>query len=315
MSSNVTNQIERVDFDPLAKLLRQVAPSKAADLNSLLERLKPSCELDRHSERTLFQAQLTPCAIRIGVPCTCRLQAHAYVAGVFVSSFTSGNKNLGLAERRKLFAPADELLNWAVPRDLQQSLGRQPCDVSRDGLLGGLGKDLPEGVLSTLNDDERRYSQGIFCYATAFILLHELAHLDYGHTGCDGYRSIEQENQADRFALNWLLDSATNSSKNPQARRINVLLGVAVALLWLTVINVFLGPRESTTHPEGYDRLFQILGDGTDRCDEEESSMVWYLASHLLFIHMDTAGFEFDSVMMQGNPHDEINYLINLIAK
>lgn len=54
------------------------------------------------------------------------------------------------------------------------------------------------------------------------------------------------------------------------AHRLNRLLGVAVAELWLTVFNVFLGRQESNTHPEGYDRLFQVLDQYVDRGDDEE---------------------------------------------
>jgi hypothetical protein len=43
--------------------------------------------------------------------------------------------------------------------------------------------------------------------------------------------------------------------------------------------------------------------------------MVWEFVSRLLFVHMDTAGFQFDEAMMQGSPREQVNYLIDQITK
>jgi hypothetical protein len=155
--------------------------------------------------------------------------------------------------------------------------------------------------------------RGLFRYATAFILLHELAHLHFGHQYTKGYSSIQEERDADRFAAEWLLDF-TSHSQEDSAGRINALLGISIALLWLTVLNVYFGPRLSFTHPEGYDRLFTVLDGLIDASNEEESSVVWYLVSCLLFVHMRHAEFKFDYSRMQGSPRDDVNYLIDLLS-
>jgi len=51
------------------------------------------------------------------------------------------------------------------------------------------------------------------------------------------------------------------------------MLGISVALLWLTVFNIFLGPIKNDTHPQGYDRLFQVLDHGIEQTDEDENQM------------------------------------------
>jgi hypothetical protein len=216
-------------------------------------------------------------------------------------------------ERRKLFSPADSFLTWAVGRDLQQSLKSQGWDFDLEEIMRGSEKELPVELLPSLTRKQRILGEGLFRYASAFILLHELAHLSLGHISCKGDWSIHQEKEADCFAADWLLDSRSFGAPDPH--RMNVLIGMAVALLWLTVLNVYLGPHENETHPEGYDRLFQVLDHAINRDNENESSIVWFFVSNLLFVHMDNAGFDFDGSKMQGSPRDEVNYLIDILSK
>jgi len=231
--------LQLFSFDPLAKLLRQAAPRKAADLDAILSRLQPICELDRQSDRILFQARPSPCTIRIGIECTRRLQAHTYAAGIFFS--TPECLEMGIEECRKLYAPADHLLNWAVSRELQQSLKHGGMDDSLDDLLAGLGKELPVDILSSLNDTQRLFGYCLFRFAIAFILLHELAHQEYRHTFCEGYWSIQQENDSDRFAADWLLEGASRSTKALQSNRCYIPVGIAVCPLVADNLQYLLG--------------------------------------------------------------------------
>jgi Peptidase U49 len=307
-------KIEQISFDPLANLLKQAAPQKAEELEALLARLRPVCELDRESNRILFQTQQSPCLVRIGVRCTYRLQAHAYAAGVFLSAVsTPGYLTMGSEQRQKLFAPADTFLTWAVSRDLQQWLNTKGRDFALAEIMQGSEKELPEELLSGLSRTQRVLGDGLFRYAAAFILLHELAHLGLSHTPAEGHWSFQQEKEADRFASDWLLDGGTRCGLVPH--RISVLLGIATALLWITVLNVYLGPHQSETHPEGYDRLFQVLDHAIDPDDEKESLVVWDVVGSFLFLHFDNAGFEFDASKMQGSPRDEVNYMIDVLSK
>src|SRR5829696_7816079 len=91
-----------------------------------------------------------------------------------------------------------------------------------------------------------------FRCACACILLHELGHLKLRHSysiGCP----IAQEREADRFAAEWLLGDAADSSEERKVDRLCALIGIALALLWLTIFNVYLGQKNAPTHPEGYD--------------------------------------------------------------
>jgi hypothetical protein len=160
---------------------------------------------------------------------------------------------------------------------------------------------------------------GFFKFATAWILLHELGHLKLGHARTEGYRSLVQEKEADRFAAEWMVDGARESrSSERDVDRLCSLFGIALALLWATVFNVYFGQSESRTHPEAYDRLFQVLDQVIDRTDEQEYFGVWQSVATLLFIHMHSAGYDFDNgdaILMQGDPRDQVNYLIDRISK
>jgi hypothetical protein len=177
--------------------------------------------------------------------------------------------------------------------------------------MPGSNKELSDRFLDGLSREQWVLSKGIFTFATAFILLHELGHLHLGHSGCTGLASIFQEKEVDRFAAEWLSDDPTIS----EARRLNCLFGIAIALIWLTVFDVFLGPGASKTHPRSYDRLFQVLDQVIRPDDEVESLIVWDFVSRLLFVHMDTAGFEFVAEKFQLSPRDQVNYMIDLLSR
>jgi hypothetical protein len=312
------DQSYAVDIGPIKELLRQVARSKARELDALFDRLSPVCEIDRSSERILFQAESTRNLIRVGAKCTLRLHAHALAAGVVLSGFNSTVlKEMSPDARRKFFAPADRFLNWAIGRDLQQRL-KEIDGYERDlaTVYRGVEGELPDELFASLERTQRLTGEMLFRFALAFILLHELGHLHYAHRRELGYLSIQQEKDADWFAAEWLLDAASNGPANPEARRLHVLFGISIALLWLTVFNVFLGRSESSTHPEGYDRLYQVLDRGIDPFDDAESPMVWYFVSTLLVIHMNCAGFELRPEYFQtSDSRDEANTLIDVISK
>ncbi len=89
-----------------------------------------------------------------------------------------------------------------------------------------------------------------------------------------------------------------------------------MALLWLTVFNVYLGRSRNVLDPEGYDRLFQVIDRAIDPSDREEHQMIWFFVSTMLFVHMQSAGFIFEpSRSRHDDPRDEANALIDIISK
>jgi hypothetical protein len=242
------------------------------------------------------------------------LQVHAYAVAIILASFGKPKP-----ERDRLLVPVNQMLNWAVGVDLTRWVNSGAACLPKGHVLCTTDDEIPDDVLTKISKLDKIVGMGFYRYATAFILLHELGHLKLGHTYQEGVPSLLQEKEADRFAAEWLADAAADSSATDrQFDRLCVHFGITVALLWLTIFNVFFGRRESETHPEGYDRLFQVLDCIIDSADEQEYLSVWYSVATLLFIHMGSAGYEFDAEdakHMQGDPRDEVSYLIDRISR
>ena len=310
------SQVQRVDAEPIRRILRSVSLNRAKDLDALFDELAPICELDREADRNLFQAVLgNPNIVRIGLKCTVRLEAHAHAAGVIVAALGApGFAKMEKPERDKLLVPADKILNWVVGLELQRWWEQRGFKVRPEDILPDGSSEMPTDIIGALTENQRVLGRGFFLYASAFILLHELGHLKHGHT----QSTYENEKVADRFAAEWMSNAATDSG-NAEFDRLAALYGIATALLWLTVFNFYFGQKQSITHPEGYDRLFQVLDQVIDSSDDDEYQMVWYFVSTMLFLHMWSAGYDFDpekdAIHMQGDVRDEVNYLIDRISK
>jgi hypothetical protein len=309
-------QSERISADWMLRLLRITLPSRADDLDQLFDELKPECELDRTEDRILFQARLgSPNIIRVGTKCSTRLEAHAYAAAIVFSAIgAAGFTKMEKAERHALLAPADKLLNWAVGNEVARWLAAKGIVIPVEDVFSGASAELPSELLQSLTEVQRRFGAALFRYASAFIFLHELAHLKLRH---DESR-VEYEKEADRFSAEMISEAAFDTLENVNAERGIALLGIAVALLWLTVFNVFIGQRSEPTHPQAYDRLYQVIENVIDLSNELERESIWDFISTMLFVHMIAAGFVFteaDGVHLQSNSKDEVNYLIDRISK
>jgi hypothetical protein len=309
----VSASIRQVNAEPIIEVLRCAAPDRSVDLDKLVAELRPRFFFDSDEPRILFQADAESNTIVVGVKCTCRLQAHAYAYAVMLSvQATPGYREMSLEERVRLCRPADHFLNWAAARDLQQWLARiEGRKRSLEEILKGEGVELPDGLIGGLSVKQRALGEKLFRLASAFILLHELAHLHFGHRACKGTSSKEQEKDADRFAAEWLMRSPLAALPERSIR----LFGIAVALLWLTVADVFLGPQQSDTHPAGYDRLYQALDLVVDRNDENEELLVWHFVADMLLCCLHAANIQIDAGPTQGSPRDWVNYLIDMISK
>jgi hypothetical protein len=311
------SQLERISDDGVRELLVSVLPKQTATVNALLDELKPVWLLDRKSDRILFRAQSElgqPNEIRIGLKCTKRLQVHAYAVARILSALGKPK-----AERDLLLAPVNQVLDWAVGVELKGWLETRGIELPAGHVLRPTNEELPSVLLSELSARDKILGMGFFKFAIAWILLHELGHLKLRHTSQKGLPSFEQEKEADRFAAAWMAEAAADSRADKrEADRLSALFGTALALLWLTIFNVFLGVSESETHPEGYDRLFQVLDQVIDQSVKQEYASVWQSVATLLFIHMWSGGYDFDEsdgTHMQGDPRDEVNHLIDRMSR
>jgi hypothetical protein len=299
-----------VDTEQCLGLLRRWLPGKASDLEQVLNGLRPALtvRIETQEPGILFQADSATNTITLGAECSRRLEAHAYAAAVLAGAHSTPTRS-GLSEEQ--VARADEiastLLTWAVSRDLQQRLPANGCRAGPGQVMQRGEQDLPPGILNGLTIELRAEGRGLFELAFVFIFLHEIAHLHFRHTKCEGEISWEQERQADHFAAEWMVTAAGG-----EVRQLQCLLGIAVALLWLAVFNAFLGPSRGERHPQAYDRLFQTLnaciGD-----DPVDNFIVWGLVAKSLYVHLDTAGIKLGQ--LPSDPKDLANHLIDIISR
>jgi hypothetical protein len=311
---------ERTSIEPVRKLLRAISFASAAEMDVLIAELQCLCELDRTDESILFWAQMgRPNVIGIGLKCTVRLEAHAYASAViFLGLANPGFRTATQAEVENLFSSAMCLLSWAVPGDLGIWLSELGISLPAEHPLRTHPGQLPDVQKSSLTELQRQFGERLFLFGIAWILLHELAHLKLDHQETAGEPSREEENEADLFAARWMSDAATSSSGDAEINRITVLLGIAVVLLWLTVLNVYVGPSDSETHPEGYERLQRVLDGVVDQGDQQEYGIIWDFVATMLRLHMHSAGYDFndcDAEQMMHDPRDAANYLIDRISK
>lgn len=308
-------RFDKVCDEDVQRLLNLVSPNRTADVSVLLNELKPVWLLDRESEGIVFRARPgEPNQIHMGLKCSKRLQVHAYATAVILSSI-----GMTKDERDLTLAPVDEMLNWAVGVEISTWLNDVGSRLPNGHVLRATDGDIPHHLLSKISERNQIVGAGLYKFSTAWILLHELGHLKLGHSYQRGFPSLVQEREADRFAAEWMMESASRSATDQQEfDRLCALFGTSVALLWLTVFNVYFGRMESNSHPEGYDRLFQVLDQVIDRENSLEFEAVWQSIATLLFIHMRSAGYEFDASYAnhtQGDSRDEVNYLIDRISK
>lgn len=137
-------------------------------------------------------------------------------------------------------------------------------------------KELPN-PRSHRDAQERMFAEKaneIFLRQVSYLMCHELGHLSEGHFRTeDDAEQLEQEKQADNFALSFLVDSATDERQ----RRI-----AGAALVLLTSSGLFLAAEFrqiwKRRHPHTHDRIRHAIS-GLNLGSQESKDYVYYLAS------------------------------------
>lgn len=140
-----------------------------------------------------------------------------------------------------------------------------------------------------VSDKEQWYGEkanAIFQTAVCFLLYHEYAHLTLGHVAAsdDNSWSIEQEKDADNFALQKVVDSGAPEKEQLRA---------GVALVLICASNFFL-PRGlrgiwQRAHPNLHDRLRHALSHlGLD--SDKSKFYLYYLASISIHQYLSSKG-------------------------
>jgi len=289
-------------------LMKERTPEKAALLQQVVDAHRITFYLNEDEERVFFDSNSTSGVINIGLNGTARLMAHSYAYlsanFAFIERMRSQAEHVDIpADYDRRIRAANELLTWAVTKDVKCKMPKHAQSVLADYLPDDL-VSLLEKCLTGRHQDR---AGELFANALVWILYHEVAHIQSGDVGCEGYESIEQEKRADRVAADWMVGSDTLDDAEQWKRQV----GIATALGWLTTPTVYLGPGRMRTHPLAHDRFFQIV----DHVTGPDQQDVWLFAQMILTLHVLNRGLKIDEGRMGENLRDNCNYLIDLISK
>lgn len=121
--------------------------------------------------------------------------------------------------------------------------------------------------------DDSRVATELFLCAIAWILHHEIAHVVLQHPLINTSFSVQEEQEADKFATEWLLGGLQKSDPKLKKRA----LGLAVAVLCLQSLEVDTDSCLRNTHPAAHDRIFKstsIYQVGDDEIVEATCTIV-----------------------------------------
>lgn len=292
--------------DDLIEFLGCSIPEKKSALASLISGLGVRFLLDENTPNKVFRANSVTKEIRVGQKGMERLWTHAYA---YSASFLG--TDLKIAKEGVQFEPevdailekASQLLTWSIRSDIGLVKNKDAVvEVSPDGLPSPFDCSDDGTILS--------FAQSLWCQALCFILFHELSHVQLGHNRQKGEANIQQENDADREAARWFLEDPIGNDR----RQLEQRLGVATALIYTVVMDVYLQGYYGEDYPTGYDRLFQTLSQYFYEDETENSQQVWAFVSICLLLHIHNKRIPLDYYRPIGSWRKIANTLVNVLA-
>ncbi|MEB3333412.1 MAG: phage exclusion protein Lit family protein [Cyanobacteriota bacterium] len=164
--------------------------------------------------------------------------------------------------------PALRLLRWAQQGLIGEHEGDWPAELPRPD------PNRPDGSSEHVADE-------MALCVVAMYLHHELAHIDLQLENPQD--PMEEERLCDSCAANWILGSLDLGTDVLQKRA----MGVAIGMLMLTVRGLSHGNRCDGVHPQGYERLVNVL---RDRVPVDQRA-VWGVVVGMLAIHVNDLNF------------------------
>lgn len=255
-------------LDPISDRIRAAVPlmiyERRADFLALLRQRKFKVLLS-YAENAGFSA--LPDHVCLGVPALERAWVFNYVCvSAYVHFLSGGPFAIEAPPDDELDANGQRALAWACAID---GLNHEyPADLPRPWADYGNGTGFDRLLMNT------------FIAAIAWITLHEIAHVVFGHFG--GNPTPEQsrieELTADRWATEWIIAIAPKAERS--WRLMGATLGIAIAA-YLELRANHTGPRD---HPNFPDRLIATL----DRFGHQAGSTklgkgLWAMGSLLIY--------------------------------
>ncbi|QNI37698.1 phage exclusion protein Lit family protein [Edaphobacter albus] len=139
----------------------------------------------------------------------------------------------------------------------------------------------PRPTRTPVHGSELHLANEVFLTCTAWMLLHELGHLERNHPFLTSSRSLDEEHEADFFATDHVLGGVTNEDV-----RFKRSVGIVVANAILLVLELMNGPVTSQTHPPIEERISRNLRGP----QLESDNKIHAFATALLQFHLGVVG-------------------------
>ncbi len=299
--------------DLIVGILLESVPEKTADLEQLIADYKITFAINPHSKRITCTQAEHGANVEVGLKHAQRLMAHCYAyltanfAEIEVLKAALTQEQVGASFRERLDA-AGKLLTWAVHNELEQEL----VGTIANAITDLIDPDLALLIDTCLEEKHQPKAGELFAKAFSWIILHEIGHIvlkhhEYRPAAVDENQraaSVQQENEADRFAADWLLDCPALSPSDRWMRQ----AAIASVLGWRTAGSAYIGNNTHSTHPPGYARLWHI----TDLVTEPDEHDIWRFVQMILILHIHNRGIS--TPLPGGNPRSHCDELINILA-
>jgi hypothetical protein len=294
------------DFGEAMKaILLQATPEKRDELEQHLQGV--SFVEDKGTERISFGTIAAWKLVRVPKRCQSRLWAQCYAYFCNFAAFVANWDGLSPQTRYDLsesdLKKAGEMLEWATNVDVSVRVQRR---AGRPIEVEAVPNDMPVPISGQAPEFVQHHAEQVFLHAFAFILHHELSHIRLGHAGTKGEVPIEEEFDADRAAIEFMVSTPNLSEHDYLLRH----LGIAIALLWFTTIDFF-ERYEKRAHPPSWERLYRALEPSL----EDECNAIWGFVALALRLHFRRVGISLDSMKDFGPTRETVRALLDLLQR
>jgi hypothetical protein len=243
-------------------VLERAAPERVEEFNELYGRLAWRFEANVEDGKYGFAADTleNPERHAIYVPMAALERTWAYVYA-YRTLFNVSRQHPGVEitrEHSQEVGEAFALLNWATKGESLKERSEWPAALPS-----------PDG--QNITPEQLEKTNEMFLGVLAFILLHEVAHIECGHTKVKRPLPEEKqrgERQADRWAEKWLLDRVTEYSTD-EKYRINRCNWVMLALSILNLVEYHNRNGLPTSHPPTLERVLDFSAEFCPESSED----------------------------------------------
>jgi hypothetical protein len=298
----------QVLLDHFFQSLAGIAPERATELMEIVTKKGIKFEVKDTEEPFFFFANPNKKTITAGVGALGRLWATAYgYYCLYTTVAEAKREDLAIRELSlksdERMAKASTLLEWAIDAEYKIAKARKAKEQ-----LPSIPwpDDLPKPVKNPVPESDEHVADELFLAAGAYVLHHELAHLRLDQEPSDDPAEMRRlEMEADEAAAAWLLRDLDENDP----RFLKRMMGIALALCWLTSVAVFV-PEDTRCHPPSCVRLHSTV----DSFVSDDNHLIWAFVDTILRANLESRRMQYDQDREAASFKDDVEYCINVIG-